>query len=46
MPAKLYKVALTNEERAGLTDLVTKGTGNARCIRRVQMLLMADENQP
>jgi len=46
MPAKLYKVTLTNEERAGLTALVTKGTGNVRRIRRAQMLLLADENQP
>ena len=46
MPAKLYKVALTNEERAGLTALVTKGTGNVRRIRRAQKLLFADENQP
>ena len=46
MPAKLYKVTLTNEERAGLTTLVTKGTGNVRRIRRAQILLLADENQP
>lgn len=46
MPAKLYKVTLTNEERAMLTALATKGTGNARRIRRAQMLLLADENQP
>lgn len=46
MPAKLYKVTLTNEERTGLTALVTKGTGNVRRIRRAQILLLADENQP
>ena len=46
MPAKLYKVTLTNEERAELTALVTKGTGNVRRIRRAQMLLLADESQP
>lgn len=45
MPAKLYKVTLTKEERAGLTALVTKGTGNVRRIRRARMLLLADENQ-
>ena len=45
MPAKIYKVTLTNEERAKLTALVTKGKGNARRIRRAQMLLLADENQ-
>lgn len=46
MPAKLYKVTLTNEERAKLTALVTKGKGNVRRLRRAQMLLLADENQP
>lgn len=46
MPAKLYKVTLTTEERARLTAIVSKGTGNARRIRRAQMLLLADENQP
>jgi len=45
MPAKIYKVTLTNEERAQLTAIVSKGTGNARRIRRAQMLLLADENQ-
>jgi hypothetical protein len=46
MPAKIYKVTLTSEERAELTALVTKGTGNARRMRRAQMLLLADESQP
>jgi transposase len=46
MPAKIYKVTLTNEERAELTGLVSKGKGNARCLRRAHMLLLADENQP
>lgn len=45
MPAKKYRVTLTNEERAELTDIVSKGTGNVRRIRRAQMLLMADENR-
>lgn len=45
MPAKIYKVTLTNEERAKLTAIVSKGTGNARRMRRAQMLLLADENQ-
>lgn len=45
MSRKIYKVGLTKEERQGLTEIVTKGTGNARRIRRAQMLLMADENQ-
>lgn len=46
MPAKIYKVTLTNEERTELTAIVSKGTGNVRRIRRAQMLLLADENQP
>ena len=46
MPAKIYKVTLTNEERAELTALVSKGKGNARRLRRAQMLLLADENRP
>jgi hypothetical protein len=46
MPAKIYKVTLTSEERAQLTSIVTRGKGNARRIRRAQMLLLADENQP
>jgi len=46
MPAKIYKVTLTNEERTELTSLVSKGKGNARRIRRAHMLLLADENQP
>ena len=46
MPAKIYKVTLTNEERTQLTAIVSKGKGNARLIRRAQILLLADENQP
>ena len=46
MPAKIYKVTLTSEERTQLTAIVTKGKGNARRMRRAQMLLLADENQP
>lgn len=46
MPTKIYKVTLTNEERARLTTLASKGKGNARHIRRAQILLLADENQP
>lgn len=45
MPAKIYKITLTNEERTELTALVSKGKGNARRIRRAQMLLLADETQ-
>lgn len=46
MPAKIYRVTLTTEERAELKALVSKGTGNARRIRRANMLLLADENRP
>ena len=46
MPAKIYKVTLTNEERAELTALVSKGKGNVRRLRRARMLLLADENRP
>jgi hypothetical protein len=46
MPAKVYKVTLTTEERARLTAIISKGKGNARRMRRAQILLLADENQP
>ena len=46
MPAKIYKVTLTNEERATLAAIVSKGRGNVRRLRRAQMLLLADEYQP
>jgi hypothetical protein len=46
MPAKIYKVTLTTEERTELTALVSRGTGNARRLRRARILLLADENQP
>jgi len=45
MPAKIYKVTLTSEERAELTALVSRGKGNARRLRRARILLLADENQ-
>lgn len=46
MPAKIYRVTLTSEERAELTAFVSKGKGNVRRLRRARILLMADENQP
>lgn len=46
MPAKIYKVALTTEERAELRRLVSKGKESAHRLRRVRMLLLADESQP
>ena len=45
MPAKIYKVALTEEERAELTALVNKGKGQAQRLRRARILLMADGAQ-
>lgn len=45
MPAKRYKVTLTEEEREELTALVSKGKGQARRLRRARILLMADEAQ-
>ena len=45
MPAKLYRVTLTPEEREELTALVNTGKGQARRLRRARILLMADEAQ-
>ena len=44
MPAKIYRVTLTSEERAELTALVNKGKGVVRRITRSRILLLADEN--
>lgn len=45
MPAKRYRVTLTDEERTSLTALVNKGKGDARRIRRSRILLLADEQR-
>jgi len=45
MPAKLYRVKLTEEEQAELTSLVNKGKGAARRMTRARILLLADENR-
>jgi len=45
MPAKLYHVTLSDEERAELTALVNKGKGVARRLTRSRILLLADENR-
>ena len=45
MPAKIYRVTLTDEERADLTAIVNKGKGAARRITRTRILLLADENR-
>ncbi len=44
MPAKRYRVTLSNEEREHLTELVSKGRTKARTITRARILLLADEN--
>jgi transposase len=43
MPAKLYRVNLTSEERQELLELTSKGRINARNMKRAQVLLKADE---
>ncbi len=45
MPAKIYKVRLSHEERQELSALVRKGRGEARRLMRARILLMADEQQ-
>jgi hypothetical protein len=45
MPAKMYRVTLSDEERAELTAMVNKGKGVARRITRSRILLLADENR-
>jgi hypothetical protein len=45
MPAKIYRVTLTTEEREALTALVNKGKGAAGKLKRARILLMADEAQ-
>ena len=46
MPAKRYIVSLTQEERAILKTLTTKGKASARKINHAMILLQADINQP
>jgi len=43
MPAKKYKVTLTEEERQELISLTSKGQVRARKMKRAQVLLKADE---
>jgi hypothetical protein len=45
MPAKLYRIKLTDKEQAELTAIVNKGKGAARRITRARILLLADENR-
>ena len=43
MPAKLYKVDLSEDERAELFELIRKGKPAARKVNRARILLKADE---
>ena len=45
MPAKKYKVTLTDDERQELTTLVSKGKAAARKITHARILLLADESE-
>ena len=45
MPAKIYHVTLSEEEREQLTTIVRKGVGNARRMTRSRILLLADESR-
>jgi len=45
MPAKRYKVTLSAEERAELTQLVNKGKAAARKLAHARILLLADEGE-
>lgn len=44
MPAKIYRIRLTNEERNYLKQLVSAGTNKARKLTRARILLLADES--
>lgn len=46
MPAKRYRVKLTEQERSDLIKIVDEGKGSASYRKRAQMLLMTDESQP
>jgi transposase len=43
--AKVYRVDLSEAERASLLDLTRRGNGAARTVRRAQILLLADEGR-
>ncbi len=44
MPAKIYRVKLTERERGELKDLVSKGKAAARKQNHARILLLSDEN--
>ena len=43
MPAKRYKVTLTDEERQALLALISKGNTSAHTLTRARILLQADQ---
>lgn len=43
MPAKKYKITLSNDERQALTEVVSKGKSAARKMTHARLLLWADE---
>jgi len=45
MPAKRYKVTLSAEERAELTQMVNKGKAAARKLTHARIVLLADEGE-
>lgn len=45
MPAKIYKVTLTPEERQELKEMVSQGKRAARPLTHARILLLADANQ-
>ena len=45
MPAKIYKVTLTDEEREYLNALISKGKGAARKLTHARILLKADQSK-
>lgn len=45
MPAKLYKVILTSDEREHLENLISKGKQSARKLTNARILLKADESE-
>lgn len=45
MPAKIYRVTLTDEERQTLTTMVKTGKGAAYRLTRARILLLADEQR-
>ena len=46
MPAKKYKVNLSEDERDYLKQLTSKGKASARKITHAQILIHADEGEP